>query len=301
MNYLVRKKPLLLSGLTLALAALGNLIGQYGQAERYLFGTLSLLIFFLITYFIVNHFNEYKLEMANPVVSSTFGTYSMCGMLLSTYFVSWSGSFARIFWFFFFLLHVFLIILFTWKYTIKRDILMVYPSWFIVYVGVVIASITGPVHQFYLLGQIAFWFGFVAYLLLFPIVFYRIIIVRQIPSELMPNLAINSAPASLLLAGYINIFQSHSIYLIYFLFILSQLLFFYTLIILIKLMTDYFSPSFSAFTFPFVITAISLTATTQLLGLNSIIMNMLVTFETWFSVMIVSYVLIGFIRFYLSK
>lgn len=301
MKRFIDKKPLLLSGLSLGLAALGNLLGQYGQLVRFIFGGLSFIIFCFITYYIINQYDHFKEEMSNAVAASIFGTYSMSGMLLATYLKIWFSGLSTVLWWLFVVLHIVLMIIFTINHASKRKILSVYPSWFIVYVGIVVASLTAPAHNAFLVGQIAFWFGLVAYAILLPIVFYRLVKVKQIPINLMPNLAINSAPASLLLAGYLNAFNNHNDLLIVILLVLSQIIFIYIVLTLFKLMTNDFLPSFSAFTFPFVITAISLNATANYFGSTSGIATVIVTLETWFAVMMVSYATIGFLHFYLKN
>lgn len=300
MKRFIEKKPLLLSGLALGLAALGNLLGQYGNPIRFTFGGLSFGIFCFITYYIISRFDLFKEEMSNPVVASIFGTYSMSGILLSTYLKVWFSGIATVLWWVFVVMHIALIIFFTIGHASKRNILTVYPSWFIVYVGIVVASLTAPAHNAAVVGQIAFWFGLIAYIILLPIVFYRLVKIKQIPMNLMPNLAINSAPASLLLAGYLNVFQNHNDLLVMILLVLSQIIFIYVVLTLIKLMTKEFLPSFSAFTFPFAITAISLNAAANYFSWTSGFATVILTLEIWFAVMMVSYATIGFLHFYLK-
>lgn len=57
-------------------------------------------------------------------------------------------------------------------------------------------------------GKAAFWFGFVTYLILLPIVIYRVLKVKGMPEQTLPTIAIFAAPASLLLAGYMKSFQA---------------------------------------------------------------------------------------------
>lgn len=300
---IAEKKPLLSSGLALGLAALGNLMGKYGQDVRYLFGCLSLFFFVIITVFIIKNFDIYLEEIKNPIVASVFGTYSMAGMLLSTYLAPVAKPVALVLWLFFILLHIVLIVVFTLRFTLKRKILQVFPSWFIIYVGIVVASVTAPLFDMIWIGKTAFWFGLVTYLILLPIVFYRIIKVKQIPEPVMPNIAINAAPAALLLAGYLNSFQQPNAFIVYFLIGLSQILFIYVLTQLPKIMTVDFSPAFSAFTFPFVITAISVTAASNFLANavgNLVFMPYVVLIETWFTVIMVSYIMVLYIRHFLK-
>ena len=105
-------------------------------------------------------------------------------------------------WIIGFALHIVLILWFTKKFVLNFKIKQVFPAWFIVYVGIVVGSVTGPAYKMAAVGQIAFWFGFVTYLILLPIIIYRVVKVQEMAEPTLPTLAIFAAPASLLLAGY---------------------------------------------------------------------------------------------------
>lgn len=295
-----QKSPLHLSGLALGLAALGNLMVKYGMDVRYFFGGLSVVCFLTVTVFILMYFQNYLKEMSKPALASSFGTYTMAGMILSTYIKPLYAQVSLTLWSIFLFLHLVLIIYFTVKFTVRRDILMVFPSWFIVYVGIAVASVTAPLYEAYAVGQLAFWFGLVTYLILLPFVVYRLLKVKQIPDFLLPSIAINSAPASLLLAGYINSFSNYQPIIFYGLVMVSQLIFVITLMIIFKLLKKPFFPTFSALTFPFVITALSISLANDVMIQASSGLTLVVLSETWFAVMMVSYVSISFLRFYLD-
>lgn len=303
MKGLIKKLPIPIVGLMLALAALGNLVQSYGNTYRNIFGVLSAIILVLVLIKIIKYPSKVIESMDNPVVASVFPTLSMGIMLLATYIKPLSGFIGFGLWTFGLVLHGVLIIYFTRKYVIGFKIEKLFPSWFIVYVGIVVGSVTAPVFNQNRIGEILFWFGFISYLFLLPLVLKRIFIVKKIPEPALPTLIILAAPASLCLAGYISSFASKNMFIVYFLLVLSQLMLFYALLQLPKLLKLKFYPSYSAFTFPIVISAISLKLTNGFLIKTErpiAMLQYLVKFEELLAVAIVLYVLFRYIGFLFS-
>lgn len=301
---MLKKLPLPVTGLMLGLASTGNLVLSYGNVYRNIFGIISGIILALLIAKILIIPQSIKEGFENPVVASVTPTFSMSLMLLSTYIKPYLPSAAYVLWLCGLALHCILIILFTKKYILHFNLKKVFPSYFIVYVGIVCASVTAPAFGLLKLGQYIFWFGFAAYLILLPVILYRTLIVKEIPEPAIPTIAIYTAPASLCLAGYLNSFQSKSMLIIGFLSVLSLLMFVYVIVNMPKLLRLKFYPSYSAFTFPFVITAIAIKGThTYLMKLGNTIaflsyfVNLL---ELW-AVIMVAYVLVKYIMFIISK
>lgn len=302
MNKITKSLPLPIVGLMLALAALGNLVLSYGNIYRNIFGCISAIILLFVLLKIVKYPKDIKNDLNNPVVASVFPTLSMGIMLLSTYLPS--KSLGYIVWLIGLGLHIGLIIWFSAKYLLAFNIKKVFPSWYIVYVGIVVASVTAPAFNKASIGQVCFWFGFVSYLVLLPIVLYRVFKVKEIPEPASPTIAILSAPASLCLAGYMNSFQEKNMAIVWLLLILSQLTLFFVLSKLPGLLRLRFYPSYSAFTFPLVISGISLKLTNGFLintGNTISFFKYLIKFEEIIAVAMVLYVLIRYIVFLFSN
>jgi len=296
----MKQLPIPIVGLMLGLAACGNLVLSYGDIYRNIFGLLSGIILLLVLIKIIMYPREVKESLNNPVVASVFPTLSMGIMLLSTYLKPYSNSLALGMWIIGLILHIVLIISFTKNYVIGFNINKVFPSWFIVYVGIVVASVTSPAFNMAGVGQIAFWFGFICYFILLPLVLYRIIKVKNIPEPALPTIVILSAPASLCLAGYMNAFQEKSLAIVYLLLALSQITYILILLTLPKLLKLKFYPSYSAFTFPLVISGISLKLTNAFLtnmGNTMALFKYLVKLEELVAVVMVLYVLFRYINF----
>lgn len=304
MDQAIKKLPIPIAGLMLALAATGNLILSYGSIYRNIFGILSGIILVLLLIKMVKYPKGVSESLDNPVVASVFPTLSMGIMLLSTYIKPYASSLAFGLWIIGLVLHVALIISFTRKYIMNFNIKQVFPSWFIVYVGIVVGSVTAPSFDKANIGKALFWFGLISYFALLPIVLKRVFKVKEIPEPAQPTLAIFSAPVSLCLAGYISSFQEKNMLLLWFLVALSQFTFLCVLLYLPKLLKLKFYPSFSGFTFPLVISAISIKLTNGFLNKSGnplAFLNYVVKFEEMIAVAIVIYVLIKYVNFLFSK
>ncbi len=262
--------PLPISGLMLGLAALGNLLAPYSGGLRYFLGSLSAVIFISLVLKTILFPKSLKEGLENPVVASILPTFAMGGMLLSTYLAPYFPNSAFGLWTLSLVLNALLIILFTKIYVVSFSIRKVFSSYFVMYVGIVVASVTAPVYGLEALGQMIFWFGLAAYLLWLPIVCYRVFIIKEIPEPAKPVSIIFAAPASLLLAGYLRSFPEKSFGMVLFLGIIAGMMTLYALTQMPKMLRLPFYPSYSAFTFPFVISAIAFSGMTGYLGSRGI-------------------------------
>lgn len=299
----IKKIPLPISGLILGLAAAGNLVQSHGEVYRNVFGIISAVLAILLIIKIFAYFEDSKKELENPVVASSFLTFSMAIMILSTYLKPYSEPAARGLWIFGLGFHIVLIIWFTINFVTKFDIKKVFPSWFIVYVGIVAGSVSSKAFGYESIGRILFYFGLISFIVLLPIVIKRVFVVKEIPEPALPTITIMTAPAGLLLAGYMNVYENKSYAVVLALLIISQILYIYVLTKLPKLLSLKFYPSYSAFTFPTVITAIGIKgAANYLKGVNESLsfLTSVAFIEEIIAVVLVVYVLIRYISF-LSK
>jgi len=303
MNAILKKYPVPVTGLILGLAAAGNLVQSYGEINRSIFGIISAILFVLMLVKIVKFTDGVKESLQNPVVASVFPTFSMAAMLLSTYLKPLSQSIAFALWTIGVALHAALIIWFSKKFVLNFKIKQVFPSWFIVYVGIAVASVTAPAFKMTNIGQLAFWFGFITYIILLPLILYRTVKVKEMPEPTLPTLVIYAAPASLLLAGYMNSFETKSMAIVWLLAVLSIIMYIAAIIMLPRLLKLKFYPSYSAFTFPLIISGIAMKLTNGFLtksGIPVTWLNYLVKFQEAVAVIITLYVLYRYIRFLTS-
>lgn len=300
MRQVLKKYPVPAAGLMLGLAAVGNLFQSYGEIYHSMFGLLSTVLLVLMLAKIIKYPKAVAETLDNPLIASVFPTFSMAIMILSTYLKAYAQTAAFIMWIIGFAFHAVLIIRFTKKYVLNFKIKQVFPSWFIVYVGIVVSSVTGPAFKMNNLGEIAFWFGFVAYLVLLGIVLYRVIKIKEIPEPALPTLAIFAAPASLLLAGYMNSFGMKNMGIVWFLMSLSLIMYVSVVVAMFKLLRLKFYPSYSSFTFPFVISGIAMKLTNGFLaksGHGISVLKYLIRFQEVVAVVLTLYVLVRYIQF----
>lgn len=258
MKKIIKNTPLVISGLMLGLAGLGNLIASYNQNYKIIAGILAASILLLLIFKILFFKSACFKELENPLVASVCLTIPMAIMILATYILGFSQVLASFFWYTAIIFHALSILLFSIKISKNFKIEKVFPSFFIVYVGIVVASVTAPAFNNFKLGQQLFYFGFLAYLILIPIISYRVFIIKKIPTPALPTITIFTAPAGLCLAGYLSSFPEKNIALLSSLIFLSLASVIPVIIYLPKMLKNGFYPSFSAFTFPFVITGIGL-------------------------------------------
>lgn len=303
MSNKIKDIPIPIAGLMLGLAGLGNIMATYNNGLRYLAGSIAIFIGLLLTAKIITNNRMVKSELKNPIIASVLLTFPMGIIILSTYFIPLSKHFAQYFWFAGIILHIILLFRFTGKFIFNFDIEKVYPSFFIVYVGIVVSSVTAPAFNQFQLGRNIFWIGFVSYLILLPIVAYRVFRVKKINELALPTITIFTAPAGLCLAGYMNTFLVKNTYLLGFLITLTLISITAVIIYLPKMLAVDFCPSYSAFTFPFVITTIGLKSASSYLieefSLN--ILKLPAKFIEILTIVLVMYVFLKYFIFLINK
>lgn len=296
----IKKVPLPMTGLILGLAALGNLLQSYGEALRTCLGIISGLLLILLIAKLIAYPSQVKEELNNPVVASVFPCLCMAIMVFSTYLKPFSSSLASAIWVLGISLHAILILWFSKQFVLNFNIKKVFPSWYIVFVGIVVGSVTASPHGMESIGQVAFWFGFISYLILICLVLYRVLKVKEMPEPTLPTLTILAAPGSLCLAGYMNSFPEKSLGMVYLLMTFSLVFYITAIVLLPKLLKLKFYPSYSAFTFPLVISGIGIKLANGFLVKSNIVIPFLkyvVHFEEIVATVLTLYVLVRYIAF----
>jgi exfoliative toxin A/B len=296
-NTFLKKVPMPIVGVMLSFAVLGNLVQSYGEVYRNILGIISAIIFIITTIKFLSDLKGLKNDLDTPIGGSVFLTYTMGIMILATYIKPYNNNAAFGVWIAGVILHLVFLLRFTFKFIGQFKIKQVFPSWFIVYVGIAAAAVTGKAFQ-PAIGQIAFWFSFICYIILIFVVGKRVFIVKEIPEPALPTLVIFAAPGSLCLAGYLNSFDTKNMIIFWLLLILSQGFYLFAISRLAGLLKLKFYPSYSAFTFPMVISALALKLSNGFLikqGFNTGILPVIVKIEEAIAVVLVFYVLIRYI------
>lgn len=295
---MIKKIPLPVTGVMLGMAALGNLLQSYSEGVRLACGGIAVILGILFIIRVILIPKQFMEEMKNPIMASVSGTFSMALMLLAGYCKPYIKGGAIIIWYAGIILHIALILYFTVKFMFRLQLPKVFASYFIVYVGIAVAAVTAPVFEQTKIGAAAFWFGFVCAMLLLILVTVRYMKCKDVPEPAQPLFCIYTAPVSLCLAGYIQSVMPKSIMLIGFMAVLSSIIYLVVLIKLPAFLRLKFYPSYAAFTFPFVISAIAMKMTMACLANMDRplpFLKYVVLVETAIAVILTVYTLIKFV------
>ncbi len=300
---MIKNIPIPTAGVMLGLAALGNLLAPYSIIVKIICGILSALLGALLFAKIIKYPKLVHADLkGNPVLGSVFATFFMATMQLCTYVAPVLPVLSKAVWCLAVAAHIILIIWFSKNFVMNLEMKNVFPTYFIAYVGIVVGAVTSPVFNCIQLGIYIFYFGFAAYMLLLLLVTYRYIKMPPQEAAVKPLICIYTAPMSLSLAGYFAVIPEKSFLMITIMQICAQLLFFFILSLMPKLLRLPFYPSYAAFTFPFVITAIALKQSLAYYASMGVLLHdffyCLYVFEAICATCIVVYVTIHYLNFF---
>ena len=296
---IIKKVPIPISGLILAILSLGNLLQVYSPNFKVLCGVIGFVLIFMLIFKVILYPHDVLNDLSNPIILSNSGTFSMALMISSTYISLFDGTLALGVWILGVALHILLIMYFTYRYVIRNfDIKVVYPSWWIVFIGITMGAITAHVHGLFEIAYLFFIFGFISMIITLPLVVYRYIKYPNKLDQNKPLICIFTAIFSILIVGYTNSFSSLSYDFLMVMYSIAFALFIFALFKVIEYKGMEFYPSFSAFTFPFVITSI---ASSEVYMFNqNFIIHIIMIFQTGIACILVIYVLYKYLRFLLD-
>ncbi len=237
----------------------------------------------------------------------------MALMIFSTYlkpmFMPISQTIALGIWIIGIIIHLSIILIFTNEYVLNNfDIENVFASWWIVYIGITMAAITAPAFDLSQYGFIFFGIGFIlmipGFILMIPtliLVSYRYLKFTSIEDKNKPFICIYAAILSIFIVGYVNALNIDGNFFsliytcacIFYVFAIYQAFKF----LLVERLN--FLPSFSAFTFPFVISTIATGEAYKFFGLS--LLNYLFYIQAIIALVLVIYVSYGYLKFLLKQ
>lgn len=299
MKHFLTKLPLPVGGVMLALLSLAKL---YSTLDMPVVSTLffggGLVVFLLILAKVLFTFSSVREGLQNPVVASVSPTISMGTMVLASILgkSEFFAGIATILWFVALLIQILLIAYFTSHFIWRQPLALtdLYPSWFIIFVGLGIVPTTAGAHMPQLTHAV-FWLVLTTYVLLLPIVLVRLL-KYEMDEPVKPLLTLLAAPGSLCLASYLNAFTHHSAWLVVALLIVSQAMYVIVLLHLPKLLNLPFYPSYAAFTFPLVISATAMfTVSTRM---DFLMLHWVAFAEIMIATVVVCYVFIRYVVYF---
>ncbi|VGQ18138.1 TDT family transporter [Streptococcus pyogenes] len=293
-----KNPPLVMSGLALGTLSFGNLLATYVSIFNYLGILAALFIYGILLVGMVRNLNDTKMQLRQPLIASVFPTFFMTGMLLSSLFLKVTGGcwLGFLTWWLFFLGNLVLIAYYQYRFVFSFSWDNVFPSWSVLFVGIAMAALTAPASRQFLLGQVIFWVCLLLTAVILPFMAKKTYGIG-LGQAVMPNISTFCAPLSLLSASYLATFPRPQVGMVIFLLVSSQLLYAFVVVQLPRLLNRPFNPGFSAFTFPFVISATSLKMTLSFLGWQGLGWQVLLLGEVLLATALVTYVYGAYLRF----
>lgn len=305
------KLPSPMGGLALAIASLGwtwesvmPSLNGWGQLTGAMIASALLL---MLTGKFLLHPTVLKNELSHPVVGSVIPTFAMALMVVSNllghYFphaglALWLGAIA---------IHAVFLGAFIYYRAIDFKLEHMVPSWFVPPIGIIVAAVSFPSNGEPWLVNTILAFGMLAYLVMLPLMLYRLIFCQAIPDAAKPTIAILAAPASLSLAGYLTVCEQPPIALVAVLASIAILMTSVIYLAFFNLLKLPFSPGYAAFTFPMVIGATALFKTAHWLEQFSQMaeltewVRLLADFELGVATIVVAYVALRYLTHYVPS
>ena len=304
MREIIKKVPIPTAGVALGLAALGNLLQPYTEIIHIVCGVLALLLIGMLGAKIIMFPSMIRDDLHNSILASVSATLFMTIMQLAGYLAPLAYAPAFVLWSAAIIAHLALMGWFTVRFMSNFKLHEVFPTYFICYVGIVVASAAAPTFGMEQVGYVLFWFGFACYLALLALVTYRYI-KHEIPESARPLFCIYTAPMSLSIVGYLATAANPNPLFVGALLVLAQMLFAVVLVRLPILLRLKFYPSYAAMTFPFVITATALGKALVFFQTGGIALpealSVLFVAETAVAVVMVGYVFLHYLHFFFKR
>ena len=242
---------------------------------------LAAVVWLMAVVKMTRFYQSFKTEYTLFVPCALYATFSMLTMVLGAFVldihitgivttasVPVLGVIGRAIWLIGVALHTAHFLVFTYRFVIKGGVKLdsFLPTWFVTYMGYLVAVVTGPPMGFNWIMEALMFYGFIVYPLVVIGQLIRIKI-KPIPHMFKPTGAIFLAPTSLFFITWLNVAQNMWGWDIPAVVWIAYLIVFITIIRVATLMPSYiragFAPGMAALTFP---SAIAVVATFRMVG-----------------------------------
>jgi tellurite resistance protein len=165
----------------------------------------GLLILYISKLF--RHPQEVIKELNHPVKLNFFPAVSISLILLSIAMLKTLPGLSHVLWVIGTTLHLSftLYVMNIWIHHDKFEIHHINPAWFIPVVGNVLVPIAGTAHGYTEVSWFFFSIGILFWLVLFTIIFYRVLFHHPLPDRLMPTFFILIAPPAVGFISYVKL------------------------------------------------------------------------------------------------
>ena len=266
MRNIIKKAPIPMGGLALALASLGILVSHWFVMLKPICGILSLILLVVLLLKVIMYPSDFQKDIKSPMIAAVVPISFIAIGVLDTYIAGVFPTIAKYIWVFSLAVMIYLLIWFILKFVINNFSLKdVYTSWYIPFVGLCVMAWISPIFGMKWLGYWLFWIGFITNLLVSIPTFYRYFKFES-PESAKPMFAIFPAPFASTLAAYLAVIDGEpKLLFVIVLIAISQMLFVLTITKLPAFLKKPFYPSWVGMTFPFLITSSMLMDGTKLL------------------------------------
>ena len=173
MRDIIKKVPIPTAGVALGLAALGNLLQPYTEIAHGLCGGLSLFLVSMLVAKVILFPSMIRSDLQNSILASVSATFFMTLMQLAGYLAPVAIVPAFGLWCAAIVGHFTLMAWFTAHYIRRFKLSEVFPTYFICYVGIIVAAVTSPAFGMEAFGRGIFWFGLACFAVLLATVVAR--------------------------------------------------------------------------------------------------------------------------------
>ncbi|AEF54690.1 TDT family transporter [Marinomonas posidonica] len=253
--------PTPMAGLALGIASLGcswHFVIQKSSFLPYLAATIGAFLLMVLVGKFLLHPKLLIQDLQHPVVGSVVPTFAMALMVITMSLHDFMPRLAVTLWLFAIVIHTVCLATFVYHRYKNFSLMDMVPSWFVPPVGIIVAVISYPTFLFQPFAEGIFWFGIACYLVLLPLMLYRLRYCGALPDNAKPTLAIMAAPASVCLTGYLTVVYMPSKWIVLVLLVISLVKTAVIYRFSLRLLRLPFSPGYAAFTFPLAIGATAL-------------------------------------------
>lgn len=238
----------------LALCTLANVFGGLGFIA---FRWTAMIIgtFFLCVYILkmVCFPKTVKAEYIPMVPSSLIAGFTMCWMVIGSFYYEMGYGLGKVIWVIAVFLHLAHLCVFITRFLVlHRSWDNTMPCWFVTLNGIMVSCVTGGAMNFKWLLVPITWYGIAIYLGCLPFMIYRLL-KKPIPGGTFHTTAILLAPVSLCIVSIVNVLDKKPMPVLYLLIVL----YFATIVMILALTPKYFSypfyPGYAGLTFPMAI------------------------------------------------
>ena len=135
---MIKSIPIPTAGVSLGLAALGNLLQPYSPLMKYTCGILAAILLAMLLIKILRYPKLVHADMTgNPILGSVAATFFMTTMQLCVYIKDFAPFLCEAIWLAAVAAHAILIIWFSKNFMLNLELKNVFPTFFIAYVGIV--------------------------------------------------------------------------------------------------------------------------------------------------------------------